>query len=283
MRSFVFFFLAVLTLIALGCASCDPNNATPSPTPTPPPPEPTTVYPASCKEVQSEALADTGSLPEDGTYTLYVGGDQNSPWDAFCYQMNLENPLEYLSVSEADNYSQVGNGQTIAITSYRRYRIDPSTLEINPLDNTFATTEGFDSFTPDLPDDLDYIPAGWAQFQPTRSDDGPAAEAQANLAGTPFVFSESILANNLSDFFCQADSPDSDPADTSGTGAEVAADLSSFTLTAINSNQADLPTGVWTREVADCANLGPTATSITTASWPLQYVASTTSLQVPVH
>ncbi len=231
----------------------------------------TANYPQSCLELQQTIVAETGARPADGTYTLYVGNDKNKPWDAFCFHMNLASPLEYLSVSEDLNYSQAGDGRFVAVTTYRRFRINPTTLEIDPLDDTFASSEGFDSFTPELPTDFTNIPAGWAQFQPTRSDDGPAAEANASFSGTPFAFSETILANSLSDFFCTV-TTGGDPADGEGT-AEVSADLTAFHLTAINSNQGNAPSGIITREVADCENLGPSST-FTTASWPLQYVGS---------
>lgn len=68
-------------------------------------------------------------------------------------------PLEYLTVEESNNYSQIGNGRITAVTSYRRYRIDPTSLEINPLDNAFATNSGFEDFTPELADGLTSIPA----------------------------------------------------------------------------------------------------------------------------
>jgi len=259
---------ALLLFLAGACDSSGSATAPPEPAPTPTP-TPSATYPASCQELRSQILSETGSSPANGTYTLYVNGDQNSPWEAFCYQMDGDSPVEYLTVLESNNFSQVGNGTHVAVTSYRRFRIDPTSLEINPLDNTFATNSGFEDFTPELPDGLTYIPAGWAEFQPTRSDDGPAAEGQADLTGTAFVFSQSILANNLGGFFCQVSSDGTNPEDTDGTGASVAADLSSFLLTAINSNPGNQATGVWTREVADCANLG--GSSFTSASWPLQY------------
>ena len=275
----LFFIYAMIPLLMgasnIGGGGCgtQTSDTTPAPAPTPvPTPTPDASYPKTCKEVQSAAVAETGNRPSDGTYTLYVNGDKNSPWEAFCFRMNLESPTEYLTVSQSDNYSQIGNGTYVSFTSYRRYRIDPSSLEINPLDARFATNSGFDVFMPDLPAGLTSIPAGWAEFQPHRSDDGPAAVAYASLTGTPFVFSESILSNNLSDFFCTVSDPSTPPSDTTGSGAQVSADLSTFALFAINSNQANQPTGVWTREVADCADLGPTS-NFTTASCPLQYVA----------
>ena len=247
---------AVLTVMWI--SSCTPSTAT---------------FPKTCAEIQAQVVADTGNRPADGTYTLFVEGKEAMPWQAFCRRMNLSSPTEYLTVSEQDNFSQIANGQFIAVTRYRRYRIDPIKLEINPLDDTFATNDtGFGQFTPVLPDGMTHIPGGWAEFQPFRAFDGPAAEARASLSGTGFVFSESILTNNLADFFCKADTPQTDPANTAGTGAEVSADLTGFHLTAINSNPTNTASGVSTREVADCANLGPTAQTFTSASWPLQYV-----------
>jgi len=119
-----------------------------------------------------------------------------------------------------------------------------------------------------MPGTLTHIPGGWAEFQAHRKDDGPPALANVSLTGTPFAFSDSILANNLNDFFCEVTST----GDSTGTGASVASDLSSFHLMAINSDPADASSGVSTREVADCADLGP-ASTFTTASWPLQYVS----------
>lgn len=236
------------------------------------PPPSVIVFPETCKDVQEQIVADTGSRPPDGTYTLYVNGDETMPWDAYCRRMNLSTPVEYLTVSEDNNFSQISNGQFVATTSYRRYRIDPIRLEIDPLDDTFATNDsGFDNFSPILPGSTTHIPAGWAEFQPFQSNDGPAAEANANLAGTGFVFSEEILANNLADFFCQVDVPEVSPSETAGTGASVDSDLTSFHLTAINANLEGMESGVSTREVADCANLGPSATTFDAGVWPLQY------------
>lgn len=234
---------------------------------------PIETFPETCADLQEQIVAQTGNRPSDGTYTLFIEGNEAMPWQAYCRRMNLTSPIEYLTVDEQNNFAQIGNGQSVAVTNYRRYRIDPIRLEINPLDDSFAVNDaGFDQFTPVLPVGMSYIPAGWAEFQPVNAFDGPAAESRASLAGTAFVFSESILANNLADFFCQVDTPETDSTNTAGTGAEVSSDLTAFHLTAINSNPENSPSGVSTREVADCANLGPTAQTFTSGSWPLQYV-----------
>ncbi len=230
-------------------------------------------FPETCLEAKELAIDETGSTPSDGTYTLYVDGDEAQPWDAYCYNMSRSEPLEYLTVTEADNYSQIRNDSSVAETTYRRWRIDPATLEIDPLDDTFATSD-FDSFTPVFPvDTMESIPGGWAEVQPVSFNAGTAAESNASLEGTAFAFSETILTNDLADFFCQVDSTTIQPDSTAGTGAEVASDLLSFHLTAVNTN-SEIFMGVSTREVADCDNLGPTATDFTTAAWPLEYVGA---------
>jgi len=236
--------------------------------PTPPPPQ--TFFPSTCLAIKTKVIADTGVSPTDGTYMLYVGGDSSKPWLAYCRRMNLVAPSEYLTVDDRFNVSQISNGVAVASTSYRRYRIDPATLKIDPLDDAFASNTGFDAFTPVLPAARTSIPAGWAEFQPFRMDDGPAAQSQVSLAGTPFTFAATVLDNGLA-FFCRASDLNTMNADTTGSGASVAAALDSFGLTAINSNPSNAATGVYTRTVADCDDLGPTAVTFDTASWPLTY------------
>ncbi len=229
------------------------------------------TFPETCADVQESAVADTGERPPNGTYTLYINGDEAQPWDAYCHNMTRSDPTEYLTVDESLNLSQISNNTAVAETSYRRFRIDPLTLEINPLDNTFATNN-FEAFTPVFSvDTLESIPAGWAEVQPEGfSMEATPAQSSVSLAGTPFIFSEDILAGDLSVFFCQVDSQEIQGESTAGTGVDVASDLASFTLTAINTNSEEFMETT-TREVADCANLGTTATDFSTAAWPLQY------------
>lgn len=225
---------------------------------------------ATCKELREATLAETGEAPIDGTYTLFVGGDAAKPWDAFCRRMNLSEPLEYLSVDDDDNYSSISTGTVVATTSYRRYRINPTSLEIDPMDGTFAVNDdGFGDVVLPL-ESLTQIPAGYAEFQPASSNDGPAALSQASLVGTPFAFSESILENGLGDFFCKVstNSVEGDDADSTVT---VEGSLRGFELEAINANTASSPEmNASTRYVADCANLGPDS-DFTMGAWPLVY------------
>jgi hypothetical protein len=262
---FLVFGIVFLTAFsgAVGCAGKADDDTT------------ATTFPETCAEVQEQAVDETGELPADGTYTLYVDGDERMPWEAFCYNMTEIEPLEYLTVTDTDNYSQISNGTVIVETKYSQLRIDPIRLEIDPLDDTFATTTDFEEFTPTFPvETMESIPAGWAEFQ-TPSEYNPSpidAEAKASLADTPFVFSEDILADDLMTFFCQVDSVADQEMFTDGTDVTVMEDdLTAFTLTAINTNSEGL-NSISTREVADCENLGTGATDFSTAAWPLTYV-----------
>jgi len=229
--------------------------------------ETATSFPETCAEVQEAALDETGERPDDGTYTLYVDGDESMPWDAYCHDMSRAEPSEYLDVTEEDNYSQIGNGFTFAQTTYRRLRIDPILLEINPLDNTFATDD-FAEYEPTFPiETMESIPAGWAEFVSSGESEETeeAAESRVSLAGTPFIFDESIEANG---YFCSESQPEEiGDQFMEGTGFTVESDLTGFTLTAIH-NMAVL--GAYILEVADCQNL--VSSDYTEVFWPLEYV-----------
>lgn len=257
-------FFAFASLIALfyvfsGAAGCaGPADAS-------------TVFPETCLEVQEQAVDETGERPANGTYTLYINGDESLPWDAYCYDMQRTEPLEFLTVEEEENFSQIRTDDAVAQTTYRRLRIDPIRLEINPLDDTFATND-FENYEPAFPvDGMESIPAGWAEVQPFAFNAGTPAEANVSLAGTPFTFDDSILADDLMAFFCQVDSAGVNLAYTNGTMAEVESDLISFHLTAVNTNSESNDDGISTREVADCDNLGTGATDFSSAAFPLQY------------
>lgn len=225
-----FLFLLSATILSLssgifGCAGAADDDDTTA-----------TTFPETCAEVQEQAVDETGDRPENGTYTLYVDGDEAQPWDAYCHDMQRTEPVEYLTVEEENNYSQIRDNNAVAETSYRRYRIDPITLEIDPLDDTFATSN-FDDFEPVFPvEDWEHIPAGWAEVQPVFFNfEGTPAEANASLEGTVFIFSEDI-EDTLTVFFCQVDSAEFLPESTDGTGFDVSSDLTSFHLTAVNTN-----------------------------------------------
>ncbi len=237
----------------------------------------TSAFPETCLEVQENAVNETGERPINGTYTLYIDGDETMPWDAYCHNMSRAEPSEYLTVDESNNFSQISDGNDmVAETSYRRYRIDPISLEINPLDTTFADSNFDDFADATLPADLDAIPAGWAEIQTSVWNSGTSASSEADLTGTPFVFSENLEDNDLSNFFCQVDGQVTVDVSTEGSTFDFSSDLTSFSLTAVNDNSEEFPNAS-TRVVANCETLGgdiADITSDTEASWPLEYVGN---------
>lgn len=236
-------------------------------------------FPETCAEAQEIAVDATGERPANGTYTLYVDGDESMPWDAYCYDMNRAEPKEFISVSELNNYSQITDATNIFETTYSKLRIDPIRLEVWPLDDTFATSDfGIDDVgAPTLPDGLENIPLGWAEFQ-VPSDlemvegDGATAEASLNLTDTGFVLDEAVEDDG---YFCSVSSSDEVEQMSEGTGFDTAADLVSFLLTAHTTYPVFAST---IREVADCTNLGAdfdaTTAEVDSVVIPLEYVGN---------
>jgi hypothetical protein len=202
--------------------------------------------PRSCLEVQEQAVVETGSRPADGTYPLFVDGDADKPWQGYCRGMNRSDPAEYLTVDVDHNYGEISDGSIVTRSEYRRLRIDPADLTIDLLDDAFASTVDGDAHPDRMPAGRTSVPLGWAYFESGSSDDGPAAEAELDLAGTAFAFDESVVADDLA-FFCQVTADGDVPAVDS---ASVASDLRAFTLSAL-----DPVADRGSRMVADCEHL----------------------------
>lgn len=223
--------------------------------------DPAVTFHETCADVQVAVLDETGDRPVNGTYTLYIEGDETKPWDAYCHDMNRSRPKEFITVNESDNYSQFSGTIEITETKYRRYRIDPVSLKIDPLDDTFATTTGEILF---LPDEREHIPAGWAQFGDGSVFGNDTARAKIDLTDTPFVFADSVATN----FFCTEAAAG---GNSSSSGFTLLSNLSSVTLTARNTDPS-----FYVKTVADCANLSGMdqmgTEDFTKGAWPLQYV-----------
>lgn len=106
---------------------------------------PDVQMPATCAEI---AAADPTA--SDGEYTLYVGGDPQKPWIAYCADMMLiSGPVEYLPLVHvlggynASTYPATAlSPGTDVTTSYLRVRIDPVTLAVDIGDQRFAISTG---------------------------------------------------------------------------------------------------------------------------------------------
>ena len=98
--------------------------------------------PETCADIQAN---DPGAA--DGEYELYVGGDPEKPWPAYCRDM-AGTPKEYLvlvSVVGDRNFSQYTASdpeETDLRTNFTRVRIDPITLVVDIDDLTFSTSMG---------------------------------------------------------------------------------------------------------------------------------------------
>ena len=214
-----------------------------------------TVLPKTCAEAQEIAIDKTGDRPENGTYTLYIDGDESKPWEAYCHDMRRSEPSDYLSVDESTNYAQKSDGTNRVTTRYRRLRIDPIRLEIDPNDTTFATSESTDATK--LPEEI--LPAGLAHFERKKAGGTLAAESKFSLGDSSFNFGEKIDEDS---FFCI------ETADTRSDVSEIRFhnDLKSVTLRALNN-------GLGASTVAGgCTALRPLLQAPSKlAPWPLEY------------
>lgn len=138
------------------------------------------VYPASCQEVVDAALGDA-----DGEFTLYVSGDPQKPWTAWCAGMP-DQPTEYLTFAAQGIRDNAGyypchgySAGTPVKTTFTRVAIDPATLIVDPHDFTFSQSTGLcNTFTV-----LTELPWGYAGSCGGR----PDGRASIDLTGTPFV------------------------------------------------------------------------------------------------
>ena len=219
------------------------------------------AYPETCAEAQEIAVEETGSRPSNGTYTLYVKNDKSKPWDAYCHRMSSSHPEEYLTVEEAHNFSTVGIvAPSNTVTHFRRYRIDATKLEIDLLNDTFATTDGSDLDV--IPDERLNIPAGWVQFGTGSHDEDEAVTSEINITGTGLAFADSVTDSG---YTCITDNGGS----SATSSISIAPDLLSLLLTANNSSSE-----FKTKVVVDCTHLSPDDVThdYITATLPLQYV-----------
>jgi len=141
--------------------------------------------------------SDGGALPatciaagagSDSTVTLYVVGNADQPWTAFCHA-----GLEYLAVS-GSNFGQYTQSMkspgTNVRTTYTKLRIDPVDLEVDICDQTFATSTGSlrhdPANNPNLPP-VTSMPVGVAMD--CGGNKSASGAANVDVSGTPFAIS----------------------------------------------------------------------------------------------
>jgi len=66
---------ARLSFLIMVLPACDPTSGM-------------VAFPETCQDAKDDAVA-AGDRPSDGSYTLYVDGDESLPWTAYCYEMTV--------------------------------------------------------------------------------------------------------------------------------------------------------------------------------------------------
>ncbi|GMU06196.1 GON domain-containing protein [Corallococcus caeni] len=165
---------SLLALAAAGCGASDTSSTPATNT------QALTALPASCLDIRT---AQPGA--PDGSYVLYVAGDVTASWTAYCRDM-AGTPKEYLALPHKEpgsNFSQYTAGDaspgTDVRTSYLQLRIDPATLRVDTADQTFATSTGQLTHSPDT---VTSMPYGVAM-----ACGGGQGVGNIDLRGTPFT------------------------------------------------------------------------------------------------
>ena len=134
------------------------------------------ALPETCADIK---IADPWAGDDD--YTLYLDGNINKPWTAYCHDM-AGTPREYVTLHNTgagENFSQYTAGGassgTDVRTSYTRIRIDPIDLTVDIADQTFAATTG--SLIHSGGEQVDFMPFGVAM----SCDSAPSGVANIDL------------------------------------------------------------------------------------------------------
>lgn len=137
-------------------------------------------YPKTCLE-----SLHGDKIRRDGEHILFVNGDENKPWSAYCVDMDTDTPKEYLTLPNGEmmNWSQYaagGRSPGMSVdTRFEKFRIDPISLKVDIADLTFATSTG--SVQHLGGDTVESLPVGVAM-----SCGGGFASASVDVAGTGF-------------------------------------------------------------------------------------------------
>lgn len=139
----------------------------------------------------AESCADVADEPGavDGEYTLYIGGDAEKPWTAYCVDLAGEarTYLTLVAVGSDRNFAQYTAGGAASGTDVRtvftRVRIDPSSLLVDIDDLSFASSTGQLQHGGDL---VTAMPYGAA----SSCDHTASGVANVDLTGTPFKLAD---------------------------------------------------------------------------------------------
>lgn len=172
----------------------------------------TECVPVTCGDI----VAENPAAP-DGDYTLYVLGDPDKPWTAYCHDM-AGAPRSYITLQNVGpdaNFSQYAAGGaapgTTVQTNFTRVWFDPPTLRIINGDLTFSSSTG----------QLQH-PGGGLRvnqaFGTAGACGGPNGIANIDLTGTPWKIINGFCANGFNAQGAAVLSSDDQVADLWGNG-----------------------------------------------------------------
>jgi hypothetical protein len=185
---------SLLATLTIGCVTgTDESPAddfvtdVPNPTTNNVPDAPASFRPKTCQEI-----ADASKSAVDGEYNLYIQGQPNLRWRAYCADLQTA-PREYLTLATGNGkntamYAAGGvSPGTNVITQYTRVRINPTSLAIDIGDTTFATSVGSVNHAGKLA--ITDAPFGVAYTCGMGM-----ASANVDLSGTPFHADDAFKA-----------------------------------------------------------------------------------------
>jgi hypothetical protein len=182
-----FLSLAATSLLASLAVGCVTETGTDAPLPAddavPPVWEDTGAPVPSFRPATCQEIVDRTADAADGEYVLFIHGQADLRWKAFCADMQTA-PREYLTLERGagKNTAMYAAGGvstgTSVVTIYERVRVDPKSLAIDIGDTTFARSTGSLKHkggieVTDAPFGVAYVCSG-------------TATANIDLTGTPF-------------------------------------------------------------------------------------------------
>jgi hypothetical protein len=146
--------------------------------------------PQTCRHI-----VDADRDAADGEYLLYLDGEADRPWEAYCHDLAGQ-PREFLTLrAEGEHRNQSvlhvfeRGGYSAVITRYHKVRIDPRSLDVDIGDQTFADSEG-GARAGDT--SVRSMPFGVAAACTWTTDVALSSRASVDFSGTAFVIDSSF-------------------------------------------------------------------------------------------
>ena len=94
-----------------------------------------TGLPEKCADILQDLFIPT-EVGLDGKYWVFHGRDKDKPWQVYCADMGIRQPVDYLNINGSKNNSMYvsGQGQGSLKTIYNKIKLDPLSLKIDAKD-----------------------------------------------------------------------------------------------------------------------------------------------------